>query len=196
MKQIWKKVLVFVMIVGTVSTSLAQTETRATLFVAGFIETITRLLIIPRQNTVSNLDLIAGGNTVVADFYIETNTDQNFNVNAWSVNGNSGLCDGSQPNGGPVYDPTSAVGAANCIPYTMTWTTTDVTSANLASNTDAGAVTLAQGIAGTQVVGTYVATAGSPVGTILGTVAVDPTPAGTEPAGRYDDTIVFQLEIL
>lgn len=192
MKQIWKKVLVFVMVIGTITTSLAQTDTRATLFVAGFVETLARIFIIPRQDTASNIDMTGVTTTTVADFFLETNTDQNFTVNAWSVNGNSGLCDGTQPNGGPVFDPTSAVGGANCLAYQMTWTTV-VTDASVTA-ADTGAVTLGQGSAGSQVIATYTTTAGTAAGIQTGTIEIDPAaPGGTLPAGRYDDTIVFQL---
>lgn len=194
MKQIWKKVLVFVMVVGTITTSLAQTDTRATLFVAGFVETLARIFIIPRQDSASNIDMTGATTTVVADFYIETNTDQNFTVNAWSVNGASGLCDGTQPNGGAVFDPTSAVGGANCLAYEMTWTTvtSDISVTPSAAFTTAGG--LGQGSAGSQVIATYTTSPGTAAGVQTGTIQIDPAaPGGTLPAGRYDDTIVFQL---
>lgn len=194
MNTVWKKGILFVMLMSTVS---ILANSRATLYLAGYVESLSNLFIIPRVTATTGLNVVAGGTLVVADVVEESNLVNGYTIHGWSLN-NSQLCDGNQTQNLPPADPynPTATNAGVCTPYTVTYTATSTATATVTAgtvNATVGADTATAVLLST----TAPPVPGTITGVVLGAISISiNAPVNPLPAGLYDDTLVLEMRAL
>ena len=125
------------MILSTVS---VLASTRATLYIAGFVESVCNLMIVPRLAFATGLDIAAGDSQIVADAVEESNLANGYTISAWSLN-TSQLCDGNQVLAPVVdFDPSATNSGRCCSLYTVDYVGNGVPLVSLVVGTGAQTV--------------------------------------------------------